>query len=965
MAHGVLPSPPTQPRRVKVYELKNNDWFDRGTGYCTGHLMDEIPHIQVKSEEESDRLLLETRIIKDDGYQKQQETLIVWTEPNGTDMALSFQEPEGCAAIWEFVNNVQGMQAAAQGKCTHKADELLSDDANDALVDSVMLPPPELRNLPDIENMIRQASTSSESRNSLGKFILSDDYIGKLIPLLQVAEDLESLPDLHRLCNVAKMIILLNDTVIIEHIVTDEVILGIVGMLEYDPDFPTHKANHRQYLSDTSKFKEVVRIENPEIKKKIHWIYRLQYLKDVILARILDDPTFSVLNSLIFYHQVEVIQWIQSNVAFQKELFGIFTNPQEDPGRKKNAVLFVQQCCQIAKNIQAPARQPLYQTFIHHGLFGMIEYAMKSEVASVRIAGIDIIMAMIDHDSQMMRSFVFKQLNESQKPITDTLIELLQSEQDFGVKAQVSDAIKVLLDPQAVPHVEYPSGDKRKASTTGRQFYSVDPEAEQFLKDFYDESAKKLFAPLMQLDKRSSVKNLTVSEVALYSHLLEILWFFVRQHVFRSKFFIITEDLPAKIARLLESPEKHLKLAVVKLMRILVALRDTHFEKYLTKKNLLEPILDLVINTMPRDNLLNSACLEFFEFIKRENIRIYVNHLVDNYRAKLEMIKYVDTFSNIILRWEQWNERAPPPPPSTSEDRPRSRVNGGRWQGVKDMDPSEEEYFNTSDDDDVSLPAKETSSKQTTAASTVNSNGRPSTPSKPLVDYPEDDEDDAMEGDLGTSQRKSTTADTTVSTSISEAKSIPRSPPQTPKLRHVISSTTSQPQSPSPSPLLESTLSVPAPERLSEKRRRTEEEDDDELGKLSTRTKKRSPAMDPSRQGANRKRSTAGNSTGSPPAKKIAISLGATKAGSPPASAADAAITDTSATPTAPTAASTSPESTSETDSRNGDEASIHGTGASASNTDGDRDGSGKDNISAAAAVADIAVTTANKNNKE
>lgn len=58
-------------------------------------------------------------------------------------------------------------------------------------------------------------------------------------------------------------------------------------------------------------------------------------------------------------------------------------------------------------------------------------------------------------------------------------------------------------------------------------------------------------------------------------------------------------------------------LAVVKLMRILVALRDAHFEKYLTKKNLLEPILDLVIETMPKDNLLNSACLEFFEFIKR------------------------------------------------------------------------------------------------------------------------------------------------------------------------------------------------------------------------------------------------------------------------------------------------------------------------------------------------------------
>lgn len=31
------------------------------------------------------------------------ETLIVWTESTGTDMALSFQESEGCASIW-YVN---------------------------------------------------------------------------------------------------------------------------------------------------------------------------------------------------------------------------------------------------------------------------------------------------------------------------------------------------------------------------------------------------------------------------------------------------------------------------------------------------------------------------------------------------------------------------------------------------------------------------------------------------------------------------------------------------------------------------------------------------------------------------------------------------------------------------------------------------------------------------------------------
>lgn len=26
-------------RRVKVYELKSNDWYDRGTGFCAGRVV--------------------------------------------------------------------------------------------------------------------------------------------------------------------------------------------------------------------------------------------------------------------------------------------------------------------------------------------------------------------------------------------------------------------------------------------------------------------------------------------------------------------------------------------------------------------------------------------------------------------------------------------------------------------------------------------------------------------------------------------------------------------------------------------------------------------------------------------------------------------------------------------------------------------------------------------------------------
>lgn len=34
----VVPAP-NDKKRVKVYELRNNDWFDRGTGFCSGRVI--------------------------------------------------------------------------------------------------------------------------------------------------------------------------------------------------------------------------------------------------------------------------------------------------------------------------------------------------------------------------------------------------------------------------------------------------------------------------------------------------------------------------------------------------------------------------------------------------------------------------------------------------------------------------------------------------------------------------------------------------------------------------------------------------------------------------------------------------------------------------------------------------------------------------------------------------------------
>ncbi|KAI1804155.1 DUF625-domain-containing protein [Daldinia bambusicola] len=839
MAAQPVPHPSTDKKRVKVYELRNNDWFDRGTGFCTaalnisedGHQRD--PRVIVESEDQPDRVLLETRICKEDGFHKQQETLIVWTEPtNGVDMALSFQEAEGCAMIWKFINSIQ-----QQYQPVNAPDDSLSDDLAMEGINPISLPPASMANLAEIESQMRGLNTTVNGRDALTKYVLAEDYIGKLIPLVSVAEDLESLNDLHRLCNIMKVIILLNDTSIIEHAVSDESVIGVVGALEYDPDFPSHKANHRQWLEGEGRFKEVVRIEDTQILKKIHQTYRLQYLKDVVLARILDDNTFSVLNSLIFFNQVDIVQHLQSNSAFLAELFYIFKSAEAEPRRKKEAVLFIQQCCAIAKNLQPPARQTLYNNFLANGLLQVINFGLRHGDVAVRVGATDILVSMIDHDPQMIRSMIYRQLQEKQLPLTDSLIDLLLVEVDLGVKSQISDALKVLLDQG--PPVQQEAFTKANGEYGVRPAPRIppnaDPQQDNFLNTFYERSASRLFQPLINLEGRTKME-FSVQQGSIFTYLIEILCFFIRQHQHRSKFFVLNNDIVSRISQLLSCPEKFLKLIAIRFLRQLIGLQDEFYVKHVSEKKVIGPVLDVLIETMPRDNLLSSACLEFFEFIRKENIKDLVKHVVENYRDKVQKLAYLDLFRTLIVRYDQTGGfSANMDYYIEVDDEPRRRPNiinpktGALMEHIA-MDQAEEEYWNTSDDEE------DMQAKPGNRPSSANGDSN----AKPLVDYASDEEGDENV-DAGALSADEDRQDDSANKTDDNPGDV-----------------------------------APPPERLSEKRRREEDEEDD-LSKMVQHKRRNSSAASSSTSGVSgvlrKKRSISGARDAGGGPKKIAISL--------------------------------------------------------------------------------------------
>ena len=117
--------------------------------------------------------------------------------------------------------------------CAWLDDALSEGDMTDGFTHNQFnLPQPEMRNLEDILATMQQFHATIPGRDAIAKFVISEDYVRKLIPFVEMAEELESLKDLHCLCSIMKLIILLNDSQIIDHIMNENVVMGVVGALE-------------------------------------------------------------------------------------------------------------------------------------------------------------------------------------------------------------------------------------------------------------------------------------------------------------------------------------------------------------------------------------------------------------------------------------------------------------------------------------------------------------------------------------------------------------------------------------------------------------------------------------------------------------------------------------------------------------------------------------------------------------
>ncbi|NWR38008.1 P4R3B phosphatase, partial [Tachuris rubrigastra] len=648
-------------RRVKVYTLnEDRQWDDRGTGHVSSSYVERLKGMSLLVRAESDgSLLLESKINPNTAYQKQQaDTLIVWSEAENYDLALSFQEKAGCDEIWEKICQVQGKDPSVevtQDLIESEEEHIEEMPETSPLID---LPTCELNKLEEIADLVTSVLSSPIRREKLALALENEGYIKKLLQLFQVCENLENTEGLHHLYEIIRGILFLNKATLFEVMFSDECIMDVVGCLEYDPSLAQPK-RHREFLTKTAKFKEVIPITDSELRQKIHQTYRVQYIQDIILPTpsVFEENFLSTLTSFIFFNKVEIVSMLQVR-GFQYGLDG----------------WCVDTCSCSFQWITVNHTH----VRLHSGMDDL----------QVRSAATDIFSYLVEFSPSMVREFVMQEAQQSDDDILliNVVIEqmICDTDPELGGAVQLMGLLRTLIDPEnmlatanktekseflnffynhcmhvlTAPLLANTAQDKGEKGTRNFRFISPFLRPVVFGVTGSAGSSWECTCGKLQLS-RDRVRSLTdnYQTAQLLALILELLTFCVEHHTYHIKNYIMNKDLLRRVLVLMNSKHTFLALCALRFMRRIIGLKDEFYNRYITKGNLFEPVINALLDNGTRYNLLNSAVIELFEFIRVVNIKSLIAHIVENFYNALESIEYVQTFKGLKTKYEQEKDR--------------------------------------------------------------------------------------------------------------------------------------------------------------------------------------------------------------------------------------------------------------------------------------------------------------------
>lgn len=592
---------------------------------------------------------------------------------------------------------------------------------------------------PRMDTIGRIAASVSDAsifqREAIAHQLMKPDYLDKLLECINTIEDLEDENGRLESFRLIKGAIALNDTSLLELMLSDDNIETVVGALEHDPTIPERaRVRHRDNIRGTMSLKEVVPIVDPSARAKILRAYRIGYLKDTILPKSLDDATYATLSSLQLFNIVEVLLILNNDKKFFPDFFEKLEAAEKGSEEWKDLVSFLQELISLSRNLQASQRNGILVRLYSLGLFHVLSEVLSTDDCESKLRAADVLLGSAIHDPSNLRSYI--QGSKDGESLFSHLIFCLIHRSTSGLQEQVLELLKILLDPETMDSQE---------------------EKDSFIDKFYDSHIWQLMEvvsdaiPSEKLD--ADGKQPPCSTTLLL--IVELLCYCVTQHSYRIKYYILRNNTVEKVLRLFDREEKAVAAAGLRFLKTCVNMKDEFYNRYLVKNSLLEPVLSAYLKYNSKENMLHSAFLDFFDIVRKENMKGLLAAIVEsNLWPQLESITKDKNFLlSVKSRYEvnmdarqnesgQENGGHDHGEGCLEQQREAAAAQAMRIRGEKEEDTIEENYFREEDDEQ---PQEDASG---TVIGQVVLEASPPLPGAPhrLVDYDDDDDTIPLNG---------------------------------------------------------------------------------------------------------------------------------------------------------------------------------------------------------------------------
>ena len=665
--------PFTKKRRVKLYILnENGQWDDKGVGYVFCANETEIENnlnggkqnsnqlikklIMVK--EKTDEIIFNIDIIKENiNFHNQRGTILTWKKGGlyGQDNnAISFQEKEG---LLEILRNIQ----IINGKNISQEEDLIKDESSEILSDVT------IENLP---NLVKELGSSMDEQK-LSDFIeylkeTNFEFIKKLGNILDEEEkkldvkscasyssletnitltlkkdnnNSENIKDVNNtnsndinkknnklfvndniiyIFNIFKNLILIGDKELLELLLDDECYL--ITFRAFEHDIQSNKiVPHRKYFNEIVKFKNPLNIKNVNILQKINQNLRLTYLRDTALSRIIDENTNKTINTIIQMNHSDIVQFFINNKEYIEILYSQLKS--EDILIQKDAILFLSELISCSKNV-AQSRITFNELLCDNGILpilnDLIEKNLKNEESNaikeeIIINTVEIFISILSSVPFLIREY----LRENEGHMLEQLSNLLIYHTNFGIKYEVSQIFKTLIESEGEPY------DKKL---------------------FFNSIIEKFMNFLISPELKN--KNDIASTIQI---IIEIFISWINNMGFDSQYWLEKYQINLAIIKLMKDKNKIVNLYAIKLLKVILENSEHYICIKLLTNELCSVLINLFNENIKKKNLISSCLMNLFDSISKNDI--YILNIIMNYSSDF-FYNNKDSFKNILLRYE-------------------------------------------------------------------------------------------------------------------------------------------------------------------------------------------------------------------------------------------------------------------------------------------------------------------------